>query len=450
VVSAFTATATPLVREDIVRLLKLRNPAILVSGLDRKNLHFAVDKPKDKPQALLEFLKDKKGKSGIVYCSTRNSVEEVCNNLNQEGYPALRYHAGLDDQERKFNQDEFLFDRVQLMVATNAFGMGIDKSNVSFVVHYNMPQNIESYYQEAGRAGRDGEPAECLMLYGGQDVRTNLWLIENGKGMVYPDSETESLLKERDRLRLREMTFYCHTNNCLRSYILKYFGEQTNERCGNCSNCNNVFNVVNVTEEAKKIMSCVYRTNGRYGVKTVIDILRGSKKKRIIESRLDRLSTYGISNLKETTLRDIINSMILDQYLLLTDDEFPLLKLNHRAAEVLKDNHQVEVRMAAQTGITTEKEGRSISQKVEPGRYDEELFNILRKTRMEIATRQQVPAFVVFSDSALIDMCRKLPMSKYEFLQVNGVGSIKMDQYGDIFVSTIKNYVKGQQQEIGT
>ena len=428
VVSAFTATATPTVREDIVKLLRLREPAVLVNGLDRKNLFFAVEKPADKFTALMDFLADKKAKSGIVYCLTRNTVEEVCSNLNHNGFAASRYHAGLADDERRKNQDAFLYDEVQIMVATNAFGMGIDKSNVSYVVHYNMPSDIESYYQEAGRAGRDGSPADCLLLYSGQDVRTNQWLIDNGKDAVYADSQSETILKERDRRRLRDMTFYCHTSDCLRSYILKYFGEQTRSRCDSCGNCTGDYEVVNVTEEARKILSCVYRLRGRYGIKTVIDVLRGSKKKRIVELGLDKLSTHGISTDSEARLRDIVHNMILDGYLKQTNDEYPVLQIDHRAGELLKADGQVEMKVAVkeeavlkQPKPEPEAEPKSgakrkpVSKTGDQKLYDEELFNILRSIRMDIATRQRVPAFVVFSDSTLIDMCQKMPTSSMIF-----------------------------------
>ena len=342
VVSAFTATATPKVRDDIVSLLRLQDPTVLVTGFDRKNLYFEVQKPQDKFAALTEFLSDKKDKSGIVYCSTRNTVEEVCQRLKEKGYNASRYHAGLSDSERHTNQDEFLYDNVQIMVATNAFGMGIDKSNVSFVVHFNMPKNIESYYQEAGRAGRSGEAADCLLLYSGQDVRTNMFFIENSKDVEYPDKETETMLKERDRQRLKDMTFFCHTNDCLRCYILKYFGERPGNFCGNCNNCNSHFESIDVTIDAQKILSCVYRAKERYGVKMIIDVLRGSKNEKLLRLGLDRLSTYNISELSEKRLRDIISYLVLNEFMYITNDEYPVLKLGSRANDVLKQNTKVD------------------------------------------------------------------------------------------------------------
>ena len=449
VLSAFTATATPLVREDILKLLALRDPAVLVNGLDRPNLRFIVQKPTDKFQALLTYLADKKGKSGIIYCSTRNTVEEVCGKLNAADHAALRYHAGLDDRERRQNQDAFVYDEVPLMVATNAFGMGIDKSDVSFVVHYNMPADLESYYQEAGRAGRDGAPADCLLLYGGQDVRTNQWLLENRREVSYPDQRTEMILKERDRLRLREMTFYCHTRDCLRGYILNYFGERAQPRCANCGNCTGEFRTLDITDEARKILSCVYRLRGRFGVTTVIDVLRGSKKKRILELKLDKLSTYGISNHKDTVLKDMVNSMILDGYLKMTADEFPVLELGRRANEVLRENGQVQLLVAAEAEsaervakpVKAAKTAQPPTGKTAGLRaHDEELFDLLRTTRLDLARQQRIPAFMVFSDSSLIDMCQKMPLNTYEFLQVNGVGQVKAERYGDIFLQTIREY----------
>ena len=435
ILSAFTATATAKVREDIVNLLGLNDPIVLVTGFNRENLYFEVQKPKDKYVALTAFLSKQKEHSGIVYCSTRATVEEVCEKLKTEGYSASRYHAGLADDERHDNQDDFLYDRVQIMVATNAFGMGIDKSNVSFVVHYNMPKDMESYYQEAGRAGRDGEPADCILLYSGQDVRTNMWLIENARDVQYPDQETEDLLKERERKRLREMTFYCSANDCLRGYILKYFGENPPNYCGNCGNCDTNFEMVDITVEAQKILSCVARMKERYGQKMLIDVLRGSKSEKVLRLGLDKLSTYGISEKSEKQLYEIINQLILTDYLLKTDDEYPVLKLGNNASEVLRNGKTVQMK------LLKEKQAPEIATKKQTRPVDNRLFAVLRELRLAIAKEQNVPAFVIFPDSTLIDMCMKIPTTNEELLNVSGVGQVKLERYGEKFLKAIAEFL---------
>lgn len=446
IVSAFTATATKRVRDDIIELLDLHDPTILVTGFDRPNLHFQVVQARKKYAALADFLEDKKEQSGIVYCSTRAAVEEVCDELNNNGYQASRYHAGLPDSERHNNQDDFLYDRAKIMVATNAFGMGIDKSNVSFVVHYNMPKDIESYYQEAGRAGRDGEAAHCILLYSGRDVRTNLWMIENARDTQYADAETEEMLKERDRKRLREMTFYCTTNECLRAYILKYFGETPPNYCGNCSSCNDSYETVDVTTESQKILSCVGRMKERFGVNLIIDVLRGSKNDRVLRLELDKLSTYGISEKNEKQLRDIINHLILNDYLMKTDDEFPLVKLGAKAKEVLFGNVTVEMKLSTQT---QEEKATKTKREKDTKRIpvNNELLTILKALRLEIANEQKVPAFVIFADSSLTDMCMKMPLNEEEMLKVSGVGRVKLERHGQRFLEAIAEFASTNQVE---
>ncbi len=439
-ISAFTATATKEVREDIVSSLNISNPEVLVSGFDRKNLYFEVQKPKDKFLSLKNFLTYKRNKSGIIYCSTRKTVEEVAMRLNNEGYSATRYHAGLSDGERHINQEDFIFDRVNIMVATNAFGMGIDKSNVSYVVHYNMPKDLESYYQEAGRAGRDGEPAVCLLLYGGQDVRTNTFLIENSSLDSEIDENTKEILLKRDRERLKKMTFYCHTEDCLRGYILKYFGEKSINFCDNCGNCLSNFESTDITVDSQKILSCIYRAKEQYGIKTIIDILRGSKNEKILSRGLNKLSTYNImKESSEKKLRDIINYLILSKYVNMTDGEYPVIKLGKEAVDILNGKKSVHMKLKKEI----EEVPSPIKQKEEKyiREIDEELMKRLKSLRYSIAKKANVAAFIIFSDASLKDMCIKMPKNEREFLNISGVGQIKLEKYGREFLEVIKEFM---------
>ncbi|MEG1929787.1 MAG: DNA helicase RecQ [Anaerovorax sp.] len=439
VVSAFTATATPKVREDMLQMLELENPYVLLTGFDRKNLYFEVQKPKDKTAAVLEIVSELKDKSGIIYCSTRKNVEEVCAVLCENGYEATRYHAGLKDEERKQNQEEFLFDKCTIMVATNAFGMGIDKSNVSFVIHYNMPKDLESYYQEAGRGGRDGEDAICILLYSGKDVVTNQFLLNHGEDHEAMDEETRELVQQQGRERLKAMTFYCHTNACLRTYILNYFGETSPNFCGNCFNCNHHFEELDITIPAQKILSCVKRTGERYGVKLITDVLRGSENERILKLGLNQQTTHGLlADMKETRVREIINYLVLESYLTLTDDQYPILILGKRAREILTDRIPVTMKLAkeVQEKEKIRKDGKDVHHKGQ----NPILFQQLRALRTKIATTQRVPAYVVFTNAALEDMCAKLPETLDEFAMVNGVGKNKLDKYGEPFLEIIRTY----------
>lgn len=434
VISAFTATATSEITQDIIDLLRLQKPFAISTGFDRENLYFEVQKPKDKYKALLKYLKDNPDKSGIIYCATRKAVEQVCDDLMTDGYKATRYHAGLSEAERSMNQDDFLYDRKTMMVATNAFGMGIDKSNVSFVIHYNMPKNIESYYQEAGRAGRDGTPADCVLLYSGQDVVTNQFLIENTNENNDLPPDILEQVKQKDRERLKQMTYYCHSFDCLRAYILKYFGDRAENYCGNCSNCNTNFEEVDVTEQAQKILSCIARMNERYGVKMVIDTLRGSKAEKVLNVRLDKLSTYGImSNVKENRIREIINYLLINEYLEQTNAEFPILKMTPKAREILFNGEQHIMKIAKEQ----KPDAKSAKNRMQ---LNQGLFNTLREIRHAFATMKRVPAYVVFSDASLVDMCSKLPTDSKAFLDVSGVGKVKLEEYGDAFIEAIKAF----------
>lgn len=441
VVSAFTATATKEVREDIVSILRLNDPVTVLTGFDRKNLYFAVQKPQNKFNALLAILKQNEERSGIIYCSTRNTVETICADLNTEGFPATRYHAGLNDTERHANQDDFLYDRKPFMVATNAFGMGIDKSNVSFVVHYNMPKNIESYYQEAGRAGRDGEPAECILLYSGQDVRTNQFLIDNAGDNPDLPQEMQQEVKKRNRERLKLMTFYCTTSECLREYILKYFGEASSNYCGNCSNCQTNFETVDITVESRKIISCVYRVaqqHRNFGKTTIVDVLHGSKNEKIKRSKLDALSTHGImSDTTRHRIRSIMDFLIENDYLTLTNDEYPVVRLTDRSAEIIKTNKPVSMKLPKGVQPEPDKPGKAAARyDVDPG-----LLAALKELRRQFAAEAHVPAYIVFSDASLRDMCQKLPRTNEEFLHVSGVGNAKMEKYGKRFTGLINTYL---------
>ena len=440
IVSAFTATATDTVREDIVRMLGLNAPFTLVTGFDRPNLYFSVLKPHNKYAELRRLLEGFGDKCGIVYCLSRRNVEEICDKLNDDGFPATRYHAGLSDTERKNNQDDFIYDRKRIMVATNAFGMGIDKSDVSFVIHYNMPKNIESYYQEAGRAGRDGSPAQCILLYGAMDVRTNNFMIEKSRDdNTELSDEEKDIMLERDRQRLKEMTFYATSTDCLRQFMLGYFGEKAPGYCGNCSCCVTGFEEVDMTVDAQKIVSCVFRVKqqGRYfGKNMIVDILKGSENERLVSLGFDKLSTYGI--MKDTSahrIRAEVDHLIENGYLCNSTGDYPVVELTASSAKILKEHIPVTIK------LPKEKKEKVKKQRSELSDIDSVLFEELRKLRGRLAAEASVPAYIVFSDSALRDMCRVLPTDKEEFLNVSGVGKRKAEKYGDDFCAIIKKYV---------
>lgn len=436
VMTAFTATATERVRDDIVKLLELRDPFTLVTGFDRQNLYFEVRRPSDKFHDLERLVKkySEEDRSGIIYCSTRKNVETVCEKLQDLGYSASRYHAGLSESEKHDNQDDFIYDRVKIMVATNAFGMGIDKSNVTFVIHYNMPKDVESYYQEAGRAGRDGSPSDCILLYSGQDVNTGRFLINKS----YEESELEPQAAEevrrRDMKRLYDMSNYCTSTDCLRAYILRYFGETAPRECGNCSCCCSDEGMTDITVEAQKIMSCIFRAEQKYGTKMICDILRGSKNEKVTEKGLDKLSTYGImQDVPEARIKHMIEKLEGMGYIQKSEGEYPVLKLAPTALNVLRGNVQVKTRLPKSAVRRESKPAAAYA-------YDPKLMEILRGLRTKIAASQGVPAYVVFTDSSLRDMCEKLPRTDKEFLEVSGVGALKLERYGDAFMKAISDY----------
>jgi ATP-dependent DNA helicase RecQ len=436
VTAAFTATATPRVKEDIVFALGLRAPFELSTGFDRPNLYFEVQKPADKTAALLECLETRRNKSGIVYCSTRKNVEELCGLLNRKGFAAARYHAGLEDQERRDNQDDFLYDRKTVMVATNAFGMGIDKSNVAFVIHYNMPKNIESYYQEAGRAGRDGERADCILLYSGEDVQINKYLISTG----------DQALIEHNLELLKQMTFYASGTDCLRSRILGYFGEAAPNYCGNCSNCNTLFETADITLEAQKIISCVYRLKQRgrsFGKTMITDILRGKGNKKTAAQGLETLSTWGImADTDQRRVRQILDYLIDHDYLAAEGHEYPVVAAGSRSREIIFEKRPLammlpkEERPKARASIALELAA------IESAPVSEVLLESLKELRKTFAEEAGVPAYIIFTDSSLRDMCRRLPKTAAAFMEVSGVGTVKMKKYGAAFTALIKAHAE--------
>lgn len=435
VLAAFTATATEEVKRDIAAMLSLRDPFTITTGFNRDNLYFEVDKPPDKMAALLRYLRDNPGKSGIVYCTTRKTVEEVCQKLRTAGFPATRYHAGLSPEERRDNQEDFLYDRAPLMVATNAFGMGIDKSNVAFVLHYNMPGSMEAYYQEAGRAGRDGQPAQCILYYSGQDVATNRFLIEHGEGAPDADEETTARLREQDKERLKQMTFYCHTADCLREYILRYFGETPENYCGNCGNCSRNFEEADVTREAQLLVEGIARTGQRFGAKMVLDILRGSGNARILSGGFDKLPVYGkLAGVGEKRLRAILQFLELRGFVESTGDEYPVLRLRETAEDLMRGDAALTMKIAREEAPAPARKSR------EPVPANPGLFDALRALRAKLAAAQSVPAYVVFSDATLRDMCARLPADADEMLEVSGVGQAKFAKYGEAFLGAIRDY----------
>ena len=439
VVGAFTATATKQVREDVERILKLRDPIRTVTGFDRPNLYFDVIHPELKDRELKRILASKRGKSGIIYCSTRKKVETVCENLQDQGYAVTRYHAGLEEQERTQNQEDFLYDRKNIMVATNAFGMGIDKSNVSFVIHYNMPKSIEAYYQEAGRAGRDGTEADCILLYNGSDVHTARFLIQNGSENEELDPQQQEHIREQDLRRLDAMVGYCKTNTCLRGYILEYFGQKHPDICGNCGSCKGNFEEVDITREAQIILSCIKRIEDKLGYNVGIhmigNVLRGSKLKRLLELKLEELTTYGL--LKERTRSEIhgmIDHLEAEGYLQ-SEQEFQTLSLTSSASKILYHGKKVFMKR--------EVEPEEIAVPVASLKIDgndAELFDVLKELRGKLAKEAGIPAYVVFSNATLMDMARKKPRTTSEFRKVSGVGEIKAAWYAESFLKCIREF----------
>lgn len=433
IVGAFTATATNDVKEDIKKILRLENPFEITTGFDRPNLFFGVIKSSSKAEKLIDLIRERGDRSGIVYCATRKNVEAVCELLCDNGFSAARYHAGLDEYERRKNQEDFVFDRKNIMVATNAFGMGIDKSNVTYVIHYNMPKNIESYYQEAGRAGRDGGEADCILLYSPKDVRLNRFMIENSEGNDELTIEENEQIRERDFERLKYMTFYSTTNDCLRGFILRYFGGEKKAYCGKCSNCLSVHKLVDVTIDAQKIMSCIARTGQRYGKTVICDVLKGSKSEKILKAELNNQSTYGI--MKEVTARHIFGTIdfLAEKEYISSDNETEVLKLLPKSRDVLFGRERLVMKKVE----NSEKVVKTHRPEVP---VNSDLLDALKALRKGIASKKSVPAYVIFTDATLIDMCKKCPETPDEMLEVSGVGRTKLEKFGKQFLEEITKF----------
>lgn len=436
-VSAFTATATDRVKRDIEELLELRAPFRVTTGFDRPNLFFSVRSPEDKDAELLSLLSDRKEQHGIIYCATRKNVEEVCGFLCENGFAATLYHAGLPSEERRQNQDDFLYDRKTVMVATNAFGMGIDKSNVSYVIHYQMPKNIENYYQEAGRAGRDGSPAECILLFAKRDVQINRYLIRNAEPNEALDEAQQEELRKRDLRRLKQMTSYATDGDCLRGAILHYFGEKAPRACGNCGNCCRGRELHNITLPAQMLLSCVARTGQRLPLAIVRDVLLGVQSEEVTRQALETQTTFGL--LKQEApgeVEEILHFLIGEGYLA-SSGETEILTLTERSAEILRQRKPISMfRQKARPGKRAAKS--------EP---EEGLLRALKETRSRIASRRHIPPYVVFTDATLADLCRKRPRTAEELLTVSGVGLVKLEQYGSAFLQTIAAYEAGESEE---
>ena len=438
VIAAFTATATGKVRQDVKRILELRSPVEVVTGFDRPNLWFEVRHPELKEAELLKLLEKRKGRSGIIYCATRKSVEHICEYLSDRGWAATRYHAGLEEAERMANQDAFLYDEKTIMVATNAFGMGIDKSNVSFVIHYNMPKSLEAYYQEAGRAGRDGANADCILLYGSRDVQTARFFIENGSDNEDLTDDQRELIKRQDYERLEAMVTYCKTRTCLRGWILEYFGQKHPEVCGNCGSCAKEYEKKDITKEAQMILSCIRRIRdhlGYYvGKPTVVRVLQGIREKKILELNLQELSTFGLmKNMGRTDINLMIDQLVDGGYLT-TELEHQTLRPTEKTNKVLYFGERVEILVL--------KEEKLLPIGDDGMTEDErELFDLLRQCRSALAREYGVAPFMIFSNATLMDMAKKRPTNMTGFKRVSGVGEMKASWYGKEFLKVLKKTV---------
>ena len=457
IISAFTATATEVVKNDIARILKLKNPNVVVTGFDRENLYYQVEHltGKQKDIFIQNYIETHPNESGIIYCATRKNVDTLYEKLLKQGVSVTRYHAGMSNDIRKKSQDDFIYDRAQVVIATNAFGMGIDKSNVRFVIHYNMPQSMENYYQEAGRAGRDGEPAKCILLFSTQDVMISKLLLgsKDFEGMDFQEIEQ---VKHQDSRRLQLMEGYCMTTSCLRNYILKYFGETTHQPCDNCGNCHQEFEELDMTLDAKWVVGCITEMRGRYGQALEIGTLLGSKKARLKDIGATSYNCYGqLENRTEADLRILISQMIRMGYIIQTEGEYSVLRAGNIADLQNKNTKIIIKKFKEKEKISTTKkhktpfkkdsfsastESSSTDSTATNSSHNSALFEALRQLRLQIAKEESVPPYIVFTDRTLIDMCSKLPQNEDEMLNVSGVGQNKLKKYGQRFLQEISAF----------
>ncbi|MBU5220835.1 DNA helicase RecQ [Bacillus albus] len=418
-VLALTATATPQVRDDICNTLGINQENTIMTTFERENLSFSVIKGQDRHAYLADYIRQNQKESGIIYAATRKVVDQLYEDLMKAGVSVSKYHAGMSDNDRNEQQELFLRDEVSVMVATSAFGMGIDKSNIRYVIHYQLPKNMESYYQEAGRAGRDGLDSACILLYSSQDVQVQRFLIDQSTGESRFSNELE---------KLQNMTDYCHTEQCLQSFILQYFGEEPKEDCGRCGNCTDDRESIDVTRESQMVLSCMIRTNQRFGKQMIAQVLTGSKNKKVIEFNFHTLPTYGLlSNRSVKEVSEFIEFLISDELIAVEHGTYPTLKVTEKGKEVLLGKENVLRKERVET--------RQIVQ-------DHPLFEVLREVRKEIAQGEGVPPFVIFSDQTLKDMCAKMPQSDSELLTVKGIGEHKLVKYGSHFLQAVQHFIE--------
>ena len=477
-VGAFTATATERVRRDIVGLLGLRNPAVTVTGFDRPNLYFDVVKLETKYKAawVARYVADHPDESGIVYCATRKTTEALADTLNQMGHPAVAYHGGMSPDAREAAQRDFITDKVPVVVATNAFGMGIDKSNVRYVIHHNLPESIEAYYQEAGRAGRDGEPSRCTLLWNESDIVTRRRLLDNDYENERLTPEEQEIVRQSKRRLLDGMVGYCRTTDCLHRYMTRYFGQELSPnagstvgediaadssqsgKCGACSNCESTFETIDVTRVAQAISRCVHDVGQRVGSGKIVKILRGSRAQDLAWLNPERMPTFGmLKDVNEARVRDVLSQMATDGYLSIAEGRMPIVMFGARAAETAAPDFHYEIKRVerksaaagsgrsggvADTADSANVPGDALGSYI-PDDDEESLFQKLRELRRTIAQEIGKPPYIVFSDKTLRDMARIKPVTNAQFLAVNGVGQHKLDLYGQRFMQAIASFNAG-------